>query len=139
MHKLLADRRQLMMSGSALIVTGTVMSVLPHQAKSENSSMPSHTIEIVSFKLVKGADDANFLIAVEATNTFLKTQNGFVARRMSRDESGTYIDHVEWASLEDAKAALEKSMQQADLLPFIQMIEPTSMNMQHNALLVSLG
>jgi hypothetical protein len=134
-----SDRRNILTYGIALATLSAGSSVFSHEAQAENANMSPNIIEIVSFKLVKGAEDAAFLKAVEATNTFLKSQKGFVARRMSRDETGTYIDHVEWATLDNAKAAVELSMQQPDLVPFLQMIDPNSMSMRHNALVVSIG
>jgi hypothetical protein len=139
MHDLHINRRRLLSQAGAFTSIATVLSSLSLNANAESQTMPSNIIEIVSFKLAKGADEAAFAESLEATNIFLKAQTGFVARRLSRNEQGTYFDHVEWATLDNAKAAMDSSMKQPELMPFLQMIDPSSMSMHHNALLISIG
>jgi hypothetical protein len=132
------DRRE-MMRVVPLAIISSIVAVGHGSAATTENNMPSNIIEIVSFRLVSGVAEKDFLQAVEATNTFLTSQKGFVARRMSKDAVGNYFDHVEWATVENAKVAMESSMKQPELLPFIQMIDPASMSLVHNQLVVSVG
>jgi hypothetical protein len=132
------DRRSVMSGGVFAAFATSSFGVFESTASAE-TKMPSNTIEFVSFRLVGGVSEQDFLKTLDSVNGFLKSQKGFVARRLSKDEMGTYFDHVEWATLEDAKAAMQSSMQQAELVPFMQMIDPASMTLLHNQLVVSIG
>jgi hypothetical protein len=135
------NRRILVRAVSSAALAGFASSLImacPTNAQEKNT-MSKNVIEIVIFKLAPDSSEADFLKAVETTNVFLSKQPGFLARRLSRGDDGSYIDHVEWASLAEAKAAAEGSMNQPQLMPFLNMIDPASMTMLHNALLVSLG
>lgn len=101
--------------------------------------MEGHVIEIVTFKLVEGADPARFLAASAAVDSFVRTQPGFVARRLSVGDDQTYVDLVEWSSLAAATKAAETVMTVPALAPFMQMIDPIGMTMAHNRLLAAVN
>jgi heme-degrading monooxygenase HmoA len=105
----------------------------------ETHVMTDHAIEIAAFKLTEGVSDPAFSEAQAAVNAFLAKQPGFIARRLSRDAQGQYLDHVEWSSLADAEAAMQASMAEPTLQRFMRMIDPASLSMQHNVLRVTLG
>jgi len=67
--------------------------------------MSKHVIETVTFKLNDGASRADFIAAAEQMNTWVKERPGFLQRRLSRTEDGTWIEQIEWADLASAKAA----------------------------------
>jgi hypothetical protein len=98
------------------------------------TKMTGPVVEIVSFKLGAGVTEEAFLKAGKAAEDFMKSRNGFVSRRLSRREDGSYVDHVTWASMEDAKQAMDASMKEASLAPFMQAIDLTSMTIEHQAL-----
>jgi hypothetical protein len=132
------DRRSAMGVGLfATLVTCKVSSAV--SATNSEIAMSQRTIEIVSFRLVNETSEQDFLKAIEATNNFLKSQKGFISRRLSKDDAGNFFDHVEWATLDDAKVAMESSMQKPELLPFLQMIDPASIKLFHNKLMVSIA
>jgi hypothetical protein len=135
------NRRVLMRAASRATLAGFIspLIIAPPAIAQEKNTVSKNVIEIVIFKLVPGSSEADFLKAVETTNLFLSKQPGFLVRRLSRGDDGRYMDHVEWTSLAEAKAAAESSMNQPQLMPFLNMIDPASMTMQHNALLISLG
>ena len=101
--------------------------------------MANHVIEVVLFKLAKGVSDEEFLRTAPASSEFVRRQKGFVARRLSKGDDGTWLEHIEWESLEDAVAASEKFMKEEGLKPMMQAIDGQGAKMGHNQLLVSVG
>ena len=101
--------------------------------------MTNHIIEVVTFKLAEGISDQEFLKTVPASSEFVRHLKGFVARRLSKADDGTWLEHIEWESLEDANAASEKFMKEESLKPMMQAIDGPGAKMGHNQLLVSVG
>ncbi len=100
--------------------------------------MTNHIIEVVSFKLADGVSDADFLKTVPASNEFIKTRAGFICRRLSKGDDGTWLEHIEWESLEAAKAASDAFMQEESLKPMMQAIDGANATMGHNTLMISV-
>lgn len=100
--------------------------------------MTSHVIEAVTFRLAPGVSEADFVGTVHATNTYLRTRSGFVSRRLSRAEDGTWLDHIEWETLDAAQSAARDFPTQAGVAPFIQAIDAGSAQMRHGTIVVSL-
>eukprot|EP00918_Siedleckia_nematoides_P082460 GHVU01180688.1.p2 GENE.GHVU01180688.1~~GHVU01180688.1.p2 ORF type:complete len:102 (+),score=11.40 GHVU01180688.1:165-470(+) len=67
--------------------------------------MTKHTIETVTFKLLDGISREAFAKDAEAITDFAREQAGFVSRRLSCSDDGLWIEHVEWETLDAAKAA----------------------------------
>jgi len=101
--------------------------------------MTNHIIETVIFKLAHGISKADFLEAVPSSTAFIKSRSGFVCRRLSSSEDGTWIEHIEWKTMEDAKAASDAFMNDAEILPFLQLIDGPAAVLHHTQLEVSLG
>jgi len=99
--------------------------------------MTHHAIEIVTFKLTEGTNEATFLKASEIVTKFAKSCDGFVKRQLSKADDGSWMDYVEWATLEDAKAAAAKFGQQSELGPFMAYLDGSSINLKHNALMLN--
>ena len=97
----------------------------------------SKVTEIISFKLVDGISDDAFLDTVNLTNTFLDSCNGFISRRLSKGDDGQWLDHIEWHSMDEARSASERFMQDKTLMPFMEKIENSTVSMRHNQLLLS--
>ena len=97
--------------------------------------MPNHVIEIVTFKLADGISPEAFVAASGAVTAFARSQAGFVSRRLSMAEDGTWMDHVHWSSMEAAQAAQTAFPAQESLAPFMAMINPEGMTMTHHALM----
>lgn len=92
--------------------------------------------EIVTFRLAAGISDDAFLVAARATEALVEALPGFVSRRLSRGEDGTWTDHVEWASMDQAMAAAEALTADPAALPFLKAIDPGTIAMRHEALLM---
>ena len=97
--------------------------------------MRNHVMEIVTFRLAKGISEEQFAGASGAFTAFGRKQKGFVARRLSLAEDGTWTDNVEWESMEDAQAAMAAFPQDKSLAPVMAMIDAESVNMSHQALM----
>lgn len=101
--------------------------------------MNDRVIEVVNFKLTEGVTIKDFLASVPPTNTFLQTRNGFVSRRLSQNEDGSWLEHIEWESMNDAKEASEALMAEESCHPMMASIDMESVKMGHNQLMISLG
>lgn len=84
-------------------------------------------IEIVQFRLAEGVNRDDFITAAAGTMPALCALDGFVGRTLSEGEDGTWTDHVKWTDPALAQAAMEGSMENEALLPFIMSIDPDSM------------
>jgi len=65
----------------------------------------SDTIELVRFRLKNDKTAADWLMANEKINDWIKKQPGFRFRSLSETDDGEWIDMVYWESLEAAKAS----------------------------------
>ncbi|MGF1753146.1 hypothetical protein L4C33_06055 [Vibrio makurazakiensis] len=91
-----------------------------------------HVIELVSFKLVHGTKEQDFIAASETSQTFIGSLPGFLYRSLSHNvEKDSWTDTVYWRSMEDAKSAGEQFMASAACQPLLAMITPDSVDMQH--------
>ena len=105
---------------------------------SKGNAMTNHVVEAVTFRLASGITDTDFVGTLGATNAYLKTCPGFVSRRLSRAEDGTWLDHIEWETLDAAHAAAKAFPAQPTVAPFIRAIDPGSAQMRHNTIVTSL-
>ncbi|MGB7407980.1 MAG: hypothetical protein WA908_05700 [Pontixanthobacter sp.] len=99
--------------------------------------MSQQVIECVTFRLIDGTDPLGFARIAEDLNTWISRQPGFIARALSCAADGEWIDHVTWASMEDAEAAAAKLEQAPEAGPFMSAIKPASVTMRHAALTVT--
>ena len=101
--------------------------------------MTGQVIETVTFELAEGVSAEAFLSTNRALETFLDECPGFLARRLSKGEDGTWLDYVEWRDMETATAASEAFMQRDDLKPLLESIRPDSVKMTHRVLALAKG
>jgi hypothetical protein len=119
----------------ACAVLAQTLTGLTSTARAEEATkMTGPVLEIVTFKLASGVSEDAFLKAGEAAVTFMKNRKGFISRRLSRNNDGTYTDHVTWASLDAAKESMDASMSEASLGAFMQSIDPATMRIEHQAI-----
>ncbi len=100
--------------------------------------MNDRVIELVSFKLAEGVTSEDFLASIQPTNIFLQTRNGFIRRHLSHNEDGSWLEHIEWETMKDAKDASEALMAEESCHPMMACIEMESVKMSHNQLMISL-
>lgn len=101
--------------------------------------MKHHTIETVTFRLEDGVTRAQFLETVDMSTDFVRSQPGFIARRLSCAEDGTWIEHIEWESLETAQAAASTISHAESVKPFLKCINGPSAKLTHSQLEISVG
>ena len=101
--------------------------------------MTKHVIETVTFKLENGTSKEDFMKTVPCSTDFVTAQPGFIARRLSCAEDGTWIEHVEWESMADAKRAAAVFGQTESMKPFLKCIDGPSATLVHSELETSLG
>ena len=101
--------------------------------------MTRHVIELVTFKLAPGVSKEEFLKTVPPSNEFLEGCTGFISRRLSCNEDGTWVEHVEWDSMAAAKAASDAFMITQSLKPMMQAIDGKNAIMRHNQLMISVN
>ena len=94
----------------------------------------SRCVEVVTFRLVAGADESVFVQAARATEAPLRGQPGFLNRRLLRGADGVWTDWVEWRDLAAAQAAAEAMMAAPAFGPFMALIDPESIVMRHDLL-----
>jgi hypothetical protein len=120
-----------------LILTALAL-FAPADAVRAGGGDPHPVAEIVTFRRAAGVSDAAFLEAARGTESFLSDAPGFVARRLSRAGDGAWTDHVVWASMAEAQAAAEALMADPATMPFLQAIDPDSIAMRHETILLQM-
>ena len=94
--------------------------------------------EVVSFRLMAGIDPAAFARAARRTEALLRATPGFIRRRLVQAENGQWTDWVEWQDLTTAHAAAEAVMVAPEFAPFMAMIDPATVAMRHDAVIVAM-
>lgn len=93
--------------------------------------MQAKVIELVSFTLRPNTDVSAFLSNNAAVEAFCRGQEGFVSRRLSRDDNGGWVDCVEWANMEAAQAAAKAIGKAEGVGPWLADIDMDSLSMRH--------
>ena len=101
--------------------------------------MAEHVIETVTFRILDGVSQAEFLAAAQQATSFMAARPGFLRRRLSCEDNGTWIEHVEWASMADAKAAAAAIGADEHARAFVRAIDGPSVKISHSDLKVSVG
>lgn len=101
--------------------------------------MSMHVIETVIFNLEDGASKHDFIKHAETMRPFNDGQSGFVHRRLSCTHDGTWIEHIEWASMNDAKRAAANIGKSELTGEFGACISGASIQMMHSELELSLN
>lgn len=101
--------------------------------------MSEHVIETVIFRLADGVSEEQFLEAAEQATKFMTMCPGFQRRRLSCEENGTWIEHVEWTSMKEAKAAAASIGRNDYAQAFLRAIDGPSVKISHAKLKVSVG
>jgi hypothetical protein len=101
--------------------------------------MTKHTIETVTFKLNDELSREEFAKAAEAITVFARKQQGFISRRLSCSDDGLWIEHIEWETLEAAKAAAAQIGKEPSLEACMKAIDGPSVVLHHSALEISVN
>ncbi len=96
-------------------------------------------LEIVEFILLPQISATQFLEAHQQVHlNWVRHQPGFLRRETVCNPEGIWKDVVSWESLAHAQEASERLMQEAEALPWMQMMDPESIVMYHGELMVEL-
>lgn len=101
--------------------------------------MTKHTIETVTFKLNKGVSRETFIEAAQAISVFAIKRDGFVSRRLSCNDDGLWIEHIEWETLEAAKSAAAEIGNDPTLEACMKAIDGPSVELHHTTLEISVA
>lgn len=100
--------------------------------------MSKHIIETVTFRLNDGVKHDDFVTAARAMNRWVAAQPGFMHRRLSCTEDGTWIEHVQWQDMRAARAAAATIGTTAGNAPFLAAIDGGSVRLSHSELEVAI-
>ena len=100
--------------------------------------MPNPIIETVLFRLEDSVSREDFMATVPGSTAFMEDAPGWVARRLSCGKDGQWIEHVEWESMDAAKAAAARIGSDDRTAAFVKCINGPSVQMHHTELLVKL-
>lgn len=100
-------------------------------ADTARSGEPTPVAEIVTFRLIEGADPVAFSKAAEGMKPFLDSTGAVLSRTLSVDETGLWTDHITWTSMQAATSAAARVMEQPEAGPFMALIDPDSVKMRH--------
>ena len=101
--------------------------------------MTKHVIETVTFKLNDGISREEFAQSAKSMNDFVTSRPGFVARRLSCGDDGLWIEHIEWADMDAAKAAAAAIGSVESNKSFLSAIDGSTVKLYHTELEVSLN
>jgi len=101
--------------------------------------MSHHIIETVLFTLEPSVQKEAFIQSIEGSTIFIQSCSGFIARRLSCDEQGQWIEHVEWKSMEDAKNAAKRIVSDHNVQNFMKCIHGPSVTVHHTQLHTSIN
>ncbi|WP_027243631.1 hypothetical protein [Leisingera daeponensis] len=93
--------------------------------------MSKHAAEIVTFKLAEGVSPAAFTELMQRTEAFVRAQDGFVTRQLSRGADGSWTDYVVWKDMATAQQAAQAFMQQEFAPDVVAAIAPDSAAIRH--------
>jgi hypothetical protein len=97
-------------------------------------------VEVVLFKLNEGVTVETFVASAAVTEEKVRQYSGFIKRQLSQGEDGQWLDLLWWESLEEAHQAAENIMQDTSCVPFMQAINPDTMQMFHmNPIALAVG
>ena len=128
-----------------LIPLFTALAFAPHRALADAGTgapvAPSPSgpvLEVVRFRLTKGASQSAFMRAAEATQAPLRQQPGFVARQLVCDATGLWTDLVTWRDSGAAEAGASAMMADPAFGPFMALIEGATVEMSHPLLMMRM-
>ncbi|OKH87984.1 antibiotic biosynthesis monooxygenase [Thalassospira sp. TSL5-1] len=101
--------------------------------------MSKNVIETVTFKLNNGVRREDFIAAARGMSSWIKTRPGFICRRLSCTEDGTWIEHVQWENMDAAKTAAAEIGTAPENTAFLSAINGPTIQLTHSELEVALN
>jgi antibiotic biosynthesis monooxygenase (ABM) superfamily enzyme len=89
-------------------------------------------LELVVYKLRGGVSREQFLGTNDAASRWIREQPGFISRELVYDADGDrWVDVIWWETLDQARAASERSMTSESCSPMFTLIDMESALMLH--------
>lgn len=101
--------------------------------------MSKNVVETVTFKLNDGVSREDFVAAVKGMNTWVEARPGFMNRRLSCTEDGTWIEHIQWQDMSAAKAAAAEIGKAPGNADFLSAIDGPTVQLMHSELEVVIN
>ena len=101
--------------------------------------MSKQVIEMVTYKLNDGVSKETFVDAARAMNTWIESRPGFLQRRLSCSEDGTWIEHIHWADMASAKAAAAEIGSDPANAAALSSIDGPSVKISHSELEIMIN
>jgi hypothetical protein len=101
--------------------------------------MSKNVIETVTFKLNEGVSRDEFIAAAKDMNAWIEARHGFMHRRLSCTADGTWIEHIQWANMEAAKAAAAQIGTAPGNANFLSAINGPTVQLMHSQLEVVIN
>jgi hypothetical protein len=100
----------------------------PHSGERQ-VPMSANFAEIVIFRLAPGTDGAAYLEAPNASREWYTDQPGFLSSELIAGDDDQWLGILRWERPEDAEAAAHRLMEEVDMSPYMNMIDPESVTM----------
>ena len=91
----------------------------------------NYILEIAMVKPIAGTSDQKMRDTMKSLDTFVKDQEGFIARDFGKAEDGYWIDVVKWKSLKAAKAAEKNAEKSSICMKAFELFDVKSIQMRH--------
>lgn len=101
--------------------------------------MSKNVIETVTFKLNDGVSREDFVAAAKKMSSWVEGCPGFMHRRLSCTEDGTWIEHVQWEDMDAAKAAAAEIGKAPGNGDFLSAINGPTVQLMHSELEVVIN
>ncbi|MDU8945906.1 antibiotic biosynthesis monooxygenase family protein [Ovoidimarina sediminis] len=125
-----------MKAPKTLMNTGALCA--PADTNRAGDASPAAVAEIVRFRLANGVTENAFLDATRGMQPLVAATPGFVSRRLSKNEDGSWTDYVTWTDMARARSAAKTIFANPETKPFIDAIDGASVDMRHEAILMQM-
>lgn len=96
--------------------------------------MTKQVAETVTFKLNHGVSPEDFVLLSQASTDFVRNTPGFIFRRLSAGEDGSWTDTVIWQDMGTALAVAESFGKQDFAPALMAAIAPDSVQIRHETI-----
>lgn len=101
--------------------------------------MSKNIIETVTFKLNDGVSREDFIAAAKEMSPWVESRPGFLHRRLSCAEDGTWIEHIQWADMDAARVAAAEIGKAPGNANFLTAINGPTVQLTHSELEVVIN
>ncbi len=107
----------------------------PADSARADSHLSGPVAEIVTFRVVNGTTNEQFIAAARQTEPFVTAAPGFISRTLTQGEDGVWTDFILWRDMASAKQMATAFMDEPSVMPFMQAIDPETVVMRHEVVM----